>query len=249
MTSQEQNFLNSLGNLPFFNSEQLTEVFSRFNIYARCLVEANKKINLISNNDLKKLWERHFLDSIQPLFLFSKLFNYSDSNLRLIDIGSGAGLPGLPIKIILENASMVLVDSIGKKCQFIDGVINKLGLLDCSVICRRVEDLATESVHRERYDIAFSRAIAKTVTALEFVLPFVKVGGGAYFWGSGSEWEDLERVREAAKVLGGRLVEEKKYYLASGGGNDAERKIIYFKKEGLTRRQYPRLRASKHPLP
>jgi 16S rRNA (guanine527-N7)-methyltransferase len=233
-----------------FYSDRVGEIFEKLKSYDHLLNEYNKKINLISHNDLNRLWERHFIDSIQPILLFQDHFYSSETiTKKIIDVGSGAGLPGVPMAVLLNQAQFYFVESIEKKCDFIQKVIKDLGLKQCSVLCNRAEILGQDTNYREQFDIAVSRAIAKPPTAFELVLPFIKLQGFAYFFASGLDWGDSKKNSQICKLIGCQIYKQEPYMIVMNQ-NIEDKRIICVQKKERTDPGFPRKvgTPSKRPL-
>ena len=163
-----------------------------FTTYKELLKEWNQKFNITSITDDIEIDIKHFIDSITPLTL-----NIFKDNMKLIDIGTGGGFPGLPLKIMNKSLGVVLLDSTKKKINFLNMVIEKLALNDIEAIHGRAEELARDKDYREKFDIAISRAVASLNTLCEYCLPFVKVGG--YF--ISMKGSDIEEELKEAKTV------------------------------------------------
>ncbi|MBI5475996.1 MAG: 16S rRNA (guanine(527)-N(7))-methyltransferase RsmG [Ignavibacteriales bacterium] len=148
-----------------------TNQLSLLEKYVELLIEWNSKINLISRNDLINIWTRHILHSISPLFLFKFKINS-----HAIDIGTGGGLPGLPIAILEPNIKITLLDSIRKKCSVVEDIYTKLGIKNISVVNKRAEDLAQDKAYSKSFDYVLARAVAPTVKLIEWSIPLLKNG-------------------------------------------------------------------------
>jgi len=203
-----------------------------FQSYERLIWEWQGRFNLVSRGDLEKIRDRHINDALKLYELFPDL-----KFQKAIDVGSGAGFPGLPLAIARPEKKFVLVESIAKKCTFLKAVVTGIRLENVTVSCARSEELGRDSFHREQYDLAVARALAHPVAALELVLPFARVGGACVFWGSGPDWADRGRIEKAAEMLGGGYKGEKPYRLL---GDDRERKLILIEKISSTLGKYPR---------
>ena len=201
-----------------------------FEIYRDEIKAANKRINLVSAASEENLEIRHFADSLACLRFIPP------GPIRCIDVGSGAGLPGIPLKIERPEIDMVLLESVRKKVDFLKGVIGKLGLKGIEVVRERAEVLGHDPDHREHYDAAISRASAKFAVALEYALPLVKVGGCAVIF-QGASVPDMDGLADVFDLLGGRVTDIEPYRLEEGG---KERTLIRVKKVAPTPADYPR---------
>lgn len=201
----------------------------QFYQYMNLLLEWNKKINLTAIIEEKEIITKHFVDSL----IISKYIKNSE---KVIDIGTGAGFPGIPLKIINEKINIDLLDSLNKRIIFLNEVICNLKLENISAIHGRAEDLARVAKHREQYDIVVSRAVAKLNVLLEYMMPFVKVGGKCICM-KGSNIEELEEAKKAVKVLGGEIEKIEEITLPN---SDIKRKNIIIKKIKEISNEYPR---------
>ena len=200
----------------------------QFYTYMNLLIEWNKKINLTAIVEEKDIIIKHFLDSLT-------ISKYINSNQKIMDIGTGAGFPGIPLKIVQENINMNLIDSLNKRITFLNEVVNKIELKNIVAIHSRAEDLAKIEEHREKYDIVVSRAVAKLNTLLEY-MPFIKVGGTCICM-KGSNIEELEESKKAIEILGGKLEKVDEIVLPN---TDIKRNNIIIKKIKNTPKEYPR---------
>lgn len=167
--------------------------------YERLLVDWNTRINLTAITEHRDILLRHFLDSLASLpHLPSRPF-------AAIDVGSGAGFPGIPIKIARADARMTLLEATGKKCRFLEATARELGLHDLEVVNQRAEIQAQTWGFRERFDVALARGIAPLLVLLELVLPFVKLGGSALCWKQGDLADELAAARRPMRMLGGAV--------------------------------------------
>ena len=164
----------------------------QFYTYMNLLVEWNKKINLTAITEANEIVTKHFVDSL----IISK---YLQESKNVMDIGTGAGFPGIPLKIINKDINMDLVDSLNKRIIFLNEVIAQLGLININSIHSRAEDLARISKYREKYDVVVSRAVARLNILLEYMMPFVKVGGICICM-KGSNIDELEEAKKAIDI-------------------------------------------------
>lgn len=197
-----------------------------FNNYYVDLIEKNKVMNLTAITEKEDVYIKHFIDSVLPI-------KEIKDNSKILDIGTGAGFPGIPLKIINETFNIVLLDSLNKRINFLNEEIEKLNLKNISAIHGRAEDYI--NVSRETFDYVVSRAVARLNTLLEYCLPYVKVGGYFLAYKSMSTDEEIQECKMALQVLGGKIEKIEKYNLE---GN--ERDIIFIKKIKETPKKYPR---------
>lgn len=216
------------------------EVLNKFWVYMTNLLEWNEKINLTAITDEDDIILKHFIDSLTIL-------EYIPEKSNVIDVGTGAGFPGIPLKIVREDINMTLMDSLNKRITFLNEVINKLGLKKINAIHSRAEELAKMPEHREKYDIAVSRAVANLSTLSEYMIPFVKVGGKCICMKGSNIEEELKTAKNAIKELGGEIEKVINFKLPD---SDNERNIIIIKKVRNTKSKYPRKAGmpSKEPL-
>ena len=203
---------------------------NQFNKYMQLLLEWNEKINLTAITEKDQIILKHFIDSISIL-------KYINDNDKVIDIGTGAGFPGIPIKIMNETLDITLVDSLNKRVNFLNEIIQSLELDKIQAIHARAEELGRNKKHREVYDIAVSRAVANLSTLLEYLMPFVKVGGICICMKGPNIEEELKNAENAIVELGGSLEKVDNFYLPN---SDIERNIIIIKKIKKINDKYPR---------
>lgn len=218
------------------NDEQIKS----FEKYMNLLLEWNEKINLTAITQPEEIKLKHFVDSLTVL-------KYINDDDKVIDIGTGAGFPGIPLKIMNKNTKITLLDSLNKRINFLNIVIEKLDLSNIQAIHGRAEEIARNKFYREKYDVAVSRAVANLSTLTEYMLPFVKIGGKCICMKGANVNEELERAQNAIKKLGGEIERVDNFYLSD---NDNERNIIVIKKVKETNPKYPRKAGtpSKEPL-
>lgn len=201
----------------------------KFSLFENLLLECNKKFNLTSVCDHNGVKIKHFLDSILP-------YEYFPQSANVIEIGSGGGFPSIPLKIVRDDLCFTLVESTGKKCEFLREVVDKLSLKCVKVLNIRAEDGAGDKKLREKFDVCCARAVARLNTLCEYCLPYVKIGGSFIAY-KGDCGDELEESKNAVKILGGEIARVEKYELSGGGG---KRTVIQIKKIARTPEKYPR---------
>lgn len=209
-----------------------TEELDKFFKYKELLKEWNKKINLTAIEDDRDIDIKHFLDSLTLLKT-----DYINNGSRIIDIGTGGGFPGIPLKIVKKDVDLVLMDSLQKRIKFLDLVINELKLSNVQAVHGRAEDFGRDIEYREKFDIAVSRAVASLNILSEYCLPFVKVGG--YFIAMKGPDVDIElkESENAIKLLGGKILDKIKIKLPL---SDITHTLIVIEKIKKTPTKYPR---------
>ncbi len=203
----------------------------KFNIFKEMLLNYNKMYNLTAICDEKEVKIKHFLDSILPADDFPQ-------NAKVVEIGSGAGFPSLPLKIVRDDLNFTLIESTGKKCNFLNKVVENLALERVKVLNIRAEDGGRMKNLREKFDVCCARAVARLDVLSEYCLPFVKVGG-LFIAYKGAESE-VELAQKAIKELGGEIVEIKEYELPENYGKRCE---VLIKKVCAIPQKYPRSNA------
>lgn len=202
----------------------------RFDLYARLLCDWNEKINLTAITDPQEICVKHFADSLSML---AKVEIPQDA--KLIDVGTGAGFPGLALKIARPDLRVTLLDSTKKKLMVLDDISQKLEL-DVELLHKRAEEAGQSRPYREQFDIATARAVANLAVLSEYCLPFVKVGGRFLAMKSAKTQEELDGAKKAIGQLGGRVEKVHTLQLETAG----ERTILELKKQSPTPAQYPR---------
>jgi len=200
--------------------------------YEKELIEWNQKFNLTAIRDSESIRVKHFLDSYSCVLAWK-----ANPPLRLIDIGTGAGFPGIPLKIIYPTTHVTLVESVGKKAMFCQHIISKLGLEDIDVIQSRAEDIGQNPKHRESYDWAVARAVANMTVLSEYLLPLVKVGGHVLAQKGESGPAEAQSAEKAMKILGGKLKQLIPVHLPSVAD---DRFLVVIDKVAGTPKNYPR---------
>lgn len=207
--------------------------------YLEILLEWNQKFNLTGIKESNEIWVKHFLDSI------TVLQSIPEDTITAIDIGTGAGFPGLVIAIMRPDIHMTLVDATGKKVVFLKHVAETLGLKNMKAVQARAEDLAHDKKNRENYDVVLSRAVAYLPTLLEYTIPFAKIGG--VFIAQKKEGnEEIETSKTAIEILGGEIKE----IIPVTAPSLTDRQLVVIKKVKSTPEEYPRAEglAKKRPL-
>lgn len=211
-----------------------------FETYYDMLIDRNKVMNLTAITEFDEVMDKHFLDSVY-LFRSIKL----EADYKLIDIGTGAGFPGIPLKIVFPELKITLLDSLNKRVGFLNDVIEELNLNDIEAIHGRAEDIARNKAYRASYDIAVSRAVANLSTLSEYCLPFVKIGGKFVSYKSGDCADEVDNAKAAIHLLGGKInkIDEFSY-------SNNSRSFIVIDKVMNTSNKYPRKAGlpSKKPL-
>lgn len=213
----------------------------QFILYYELLVEWNSFMNLTGITEYEEVVIKHFVDSLSLI----KAVDLND-NLSLIDIGTGAGFPGLPLKIAFPNLKVTLLDSLNKRIKFLDTVIDKLNLTDIDTIHGRAEDFSKPDKLREKYDLCVSRAVANLSSLCEYCLPFVKLDGIFIPYKSEKINDEIENAKKAIFILGGKFEKQIDFYI----NNDIYRNLIIIRKVQKTPKQYPRKAgtATKNPI-
>ena len=211
----------------------LTDVqIEQFLIYYEMLVEWNRMMNLTAITEYDDVMKKHFVDSVSLVKAYDVM-----GDVKLIDVGTGAGFPGLALKIAFPNLKVTLLDSLNKRIQFLDAVIEKLDLKDVDTIHGRAEDFAKPGQLREQFDLCVSRAVANLSTLSEYCLPFVKVGGQFISYKSEKISEEMEAAEKAISLLGGKIEKQVEFILP---GSDIYRNLFVIEKIKETPKKFPR---------
>ena len=219
-----------------FNDKQLNQFYDYMNL----LLDWNEKINLTAITEPEEVILKHFIDSLT-------INKYIENNKTIADVGTGAGFPGIPLKIYRPDLNVVLVDSLNKRINFLNEVICKLDLKMISAIHSRIEDFGKDKKHRENYDYVTARAVANLTTLSEYLIPISKVGGKCICMKGNDIKEEINNSRNAVNILGGKINEIDEFYLPS---SDISRNVIIIEKIKNTPNKYPRKAGmpSKEPL-
>jgi len=200
-----------------------------FEIYFNELVDYNQKVNLTAITEKEDVYIKHFYDSCLA-------YDFIPQNAKVVDVGTGAGFPGVPLKIVRNDINLHLVDSLNKRITFLEYLKTKLNI-DYTSHHSRAEDFSTDLNNREKFDVCVSRAVAKLNTLSEYCLPLVKVGGIFIAYKSGDTEQEVQESLKAINLLGGQILEIKNINLPNDKGN---RNLIIIKKIKNTPNKYPR---------
>ncbi len=204
----------------------------KFRRYMELILEWNEKVNLTSITDTDEFVKKHFVDSI-AICGTSQMVNSS----KIIDVGTGAGFPGIPLAILYPDKKFLLMDSLNKRIKIIEELSREIGLRNVTFLHGRAEELARNKDFREQFDLCVSRAVANLAVLSEYCLPFVKVDGWFAAYKTGTIEEELQASMHAIKLLGGRLDENKQLTIK---GYDLDHRILMIKKVKKTLAKYPR---------
>lgn len=202
----------------------------QFYQYMQLLIEWNKKMNLTAIIEPHEIILKHFVDSLT-------METYLQEGATLVDVGTGAGFPGIPLKICRKDIKIVLVDSLNKRLNFLNEVIQKLKLDKIETVHSRAEELGRNKEYREKFDIATSRAVANLATLSEYLIPFVKKEGKCICMKGSNVEEELENSKKAIQILGGKIIKMDSFFLPQ---TEIKRNIIVIKKIERTPVKYPR---------
>ncbi len=218
-----------------FTEKQERQFYSFYNK----MIEKNKVMNLTSITEFDEVIDKHFLDSIS----LNRVIDFTQP-LEVLDIGTGAGFPGIPLKIAYPDIQLTLMDSVNKKIVYLNEVVEELGLTSVNTIHARAEELARNQLYREKFNLCVSRAVANLSTLLEYCLPFVQIGGKFVSYKSGEVEEEVKESKRACFLLGGKIKEIHKFDL-----KDNKRSFIVIEKIKTTPKTYPRKAGTPSKLP
>lgn len=204
----------------------------QFETYYHFLIEWNQKINLTAITEKDEVYLKHFYDSLIPLWVFD-----IPENCKLVDVGAGAGFPSIPIKIVRPDIDLTIIDSLNKRINFLDHLIQALDLTGVTAVHSRAEDAGQNPAYREQFDIATARAVAALNVLTELCLPLVRKGGAFLALKGQASSQEIAEADKAIKVLGGKFEEE---FIETLPIEDANRSIVYIRKTLDTPKKYPR---------
>ncbi|WP_353929634.1 16S rRNA (guanine(527)-N(7))-methyltransferase RsmG [Okeanomitos corallinicola TIOX110] len=192
------------------NWQPTNEEQNQFQKLYELVIDANRYLNLTRITEPSEFWEKHLWDSLVGVAQKQQFMDGLNQGLSVIDIGTGAGFPGLPISLIFPNSQVTLLDSTRKKINFIDSVIDGLGIKNAQTVVGRVEEIGQEIKHRESYDLAVIRAVGSVSACAEYCLPLVKKGGLAVIYRGSFTEEEKQSLENSVNILGGKveLIEE-----------------------------------------
>lgn len=231
-------------NLNDFNISLNEKQINQFVLYYNMLIEWNSYINLTTITDFSEVLLKHFIDSLS---LIKAVPDLSKRNYWIIDVGTGAGFPGIPLKIVFSNLNIILLDSLNKRINYLNEVIKNLKLDNIDTIHGRAEDFSKKNELREKFDICVSRAVANMSVLSEYCIPFVKVNGYFIPYKSDKVEEELRYSEKAIDILGGKIDNQIEFYLPN---SNIYRNLVVIKKNTSTPTKYPRKAGipSKEPL-
>lgn len=219
------------------------EQIEQFLQYYEMLVEKNKIMNLTGITEYEEVIQKHFLDSLS---LIRVIPDIASQKLTVIDLGTGAGFPGIPLKIAFPELEITLMDSLNKRILFLQEVIDALGLKKVSAVHGRAEEMASNATHRQQYDLCVSRAVSNLAVLTEYCLPFVKKGGLFVSYKSADSDAEIQEGKKAISILGGKLTSVDKFQLPD---SDLRRALVCIKKVKDTPKKYPRKAGTPAKLP
>ena len=211
------------------------EQIGQFELYFRELVAWNNRINLTGITDRDQVQTRHFLDSLTVVLAFGER---PPQSARVLDVGSGAGLPGIPLKVLYPDIRLTLLESTMKKARFLAHLAGVMGTPDIEVLCHRAEELGHDAEHRERYAVVLSRAVAPLPTLVELTMPFCRIGGIVVAQKKGRVAPEVEQASFGVEALGGRIRELLPISVQELG--DDQRALVIIEKFAPTPARYPR---------
>lgn len=211
----------------------------QFLAYYEMLVETNKVMNLTAITEFDEVIEKHFLDSLSLIRVYDLR-----REVKILDMGTGAGFPGVPLKIAFPEIDLVLADSLNKRIKFLQDVIERLGLKKINAVHARAEELGKNKDYREKFDLCVSRAVANLASLSEYCIPFVNEGGMFISYKSGEIEDEVEQSKKAVSILGGSISQVYKFDLY-----EQKRSFVLIQKKKKTPKTYPRKAGTPTKLP
>ena len=229
------------------NLELSDDKLNRLNIYMDMVLKTNEVMNLTAITDPEEFALKHLADSLSIISYVEEYKSLPTSKISVIDVGTGAGFPGIPLKIACPDIKLTLLDSLNKRIRFLDDVVSELGLTDVTTVHARAEEGARNALLRDSFDLVVSRAVASLNVLAEYCLPFAKVGGRFISYKSGDVISEINEGKKAIKTLGGCLIRVEETVLAD---SDIHRSFVIIEKEKKTPKAFPRKpgTARKSPL-
>jgi len=219
-------------NLDRMNIKVTENQIKQFDQYYEMLVEWNKVMNLTAITEYDEVIVKHFSDSLSIVKMQDM-----QQDMKIIDIGTGAGFPGIPLKIVFPDLQMTLLDSLNKRVKFLNAVIENLGLNNIETLHGRAEDFARRKEYRETYDMCVSRAVANLSTLSEYCIPYIRVGGIFISYKSGEIEQEADKSKKSVKILGGDIIKVEKFNLTD---TEIGRSFVKIEKNKETPKEYPR---------
>ncbi len=212
-----------------------SEQTEQFIAYAALLSEWNEKMNLTAITDFNEVVSKHFIDSLAPMY--AGVLKTNNIVKRTVDVGTGAGFPGIPLKIMNPDMDLTLVDSLNKRIDFLNTVIAELGLKKTRAVHARAEDFGRDGSNREKYGLCVSRAVADLAVLSEYCIPLLSKGGVFISYKGGDAHQEILGAERAVKVLGGKILAEKEFVIT---GTDYKRTLVVVNKVDHTPKKFPR---------